>query len=75
MEGTIGPCEMCGGTQLLMPFGPNDEKICFECGMKNLPTTIIKTLEYLKRIDDSKLLFIDVVPLDEYVKQFTPNNN
>jgi len=28
-------CEMCGQVDELRPYGPNYERICFECGMKN----------------------------------------
>ena len=30
-----GKCELCGKTEELRPYGPNGERVCFECGMKN----------------------------------------
>lgn len=32
-------CDLCGKVAELRPYGPNGEKICFECGMKNRDTT------------------------------------
>lgn len=29
------PCELCGKVAELRPYGPNDENVCFECGMKD----------------------------------------
>lgn len=26
-------CELCGKTAELRPYGPNGERVCFECGM------------------------------------------
>ena len=40
-------CELCGKTSELRPYGPNNENICFECGMKNLETTKEKFLELM----------------------------
>jgi len=34
-----GICEMCGKVDELRPYGPNRERICFECGMKDEKTT------------------------------------
>ena len=28
-------CELCGAEEETRPYGPNGEKICYECGMKN----------------------------------------
>jgi hypothetical protein len=28
-------CEMCDKVAELRPYGPNGERICFECGMKD----------------------------------------
>ena len=28
-------CELCGATDELRPYGPNGERICFDCGMKD----------------------------------------
>lgn len=34
-------CELCGKVDELRPYGPNGERICYECGMKNKETTKI----------------------------------
>ena len=34
-----GKCELCGKKAELRPYGPNGERICFECGMKDKETT------------------------------------
>ena len=28
-------CDLCGKKAELRPYGPNGERVCFECGMKN----------------------------------------
>lgn len=32
-------CEYCGKVAPLRPYGKDGARICFECGMKNEPTT------------------------------------
>ena len=32
-------CELCGVVEELRPYGPHGEAICFDCGMRNRPTT------------------------------------
>jgi hypothetical protein len=32
-------CEFCGKVAELRPYGPNRERICFECAMKDEATT------------------------------------
>ena len=32
-------CEMCGVIDECRPYGPNNEQICFDCGMKDEETT------------------------------------
>jgi hypothetical protein len=32
-------CELCGKVAECRPYGPNGERICYECGMKNRATT------------------------------------
>ena len=32
-------CEFCGTYAELRPYGPNRERICFDCGMKDEETT------------------------------------
>lgn len=35
-----GKCELCGKEgEELRPYGPNNENICFDCGMKDEATT------------------------------------
>lgn len=28
-------CELCGAVEETRPYGPNGERVCFGCGMKN----------------------------------------
>lgn len=28
-------CELCGKFEETRPYGPNGEKVCFDCGMKD----------------------------------------
>ena len=32
-------CELCGAFEELRPYGPKGERICFDCGQKDLETT------------------------------------
>ena len=34
-----GVCDFCKSTAELRPYGPNRERICFECAMKDEQTT------------------------------------
>jgi len=34
-----GICEYCGKKDELRPYGKNGERICFDCGQKDLKTT------------------------------------
>ena len=34
-----GKCQLCGKEADLRPYGPNEEWICFDCGMKDEATT------------------------------------
>ncbi len=43
-------CELCGKKGELRPYGPNGERICFECGMKDEKTT----MKQLQRLFDGK---------------------
>lgn len=36
---TKSTCEFCGKRAELRPYGPNRERICFACGMKDETTT------------------------------------
>jgi hypothetical protein len=40
-------CEMCGTVDELRPYGPNYERICFDCGMKNEELTAQRMDEYV----------------------------
>lgn len=40
-------CEMCGKVDECRPYGPNDEQICFDCGMKDEETTQRKMSAYI----------------------------
>ena len=47
---TLGPkepCDFCGKIAILCPYGPNDEMICYECGMKDAATTRKKAMARL----------------------------
>jgi hypothetical protein len=43
-----GKCELCGADEELRPYGPNNENICFECGMKDEAVTTRKFKEMLE---------------------------
>jgi len=40
-------CQLCGKVDECRPYGPNGERICFECGMKDEATTNRKMGEVL----------------------------
>jgi len=43
-----GTCELCKAKNVeLRPYGPNDEWICFDCGMKDEATTARKYLKHV----------------------------
>lgn len=46
--GTMSPefCEFCLESQLLHPYGPNGEYICYHCAMKDEDTTIRRFLQH-----------------------------
>lgn len=46
-------CEMCGQVDELRPYGPNYERICFECGMKNEELTQQRCYEYILGVKKS----------------------
>lgn len=41
-------CEMCGVIDELRPYGPNGEKVCFDCMMKDEPAAIKRFEALLK---------------------------
>jgi hypothetical protein len=46
-EEPMAACELCGTIEECRPYGPNDERICFECGMKDEETTKRKMAAYI----------------------------
>lgn len=46
-------CELCGKIEECRPYGPNNEQICFECGMTDEETTKRQMLKYLLGEDNS----------------------
>ncbi len=40
-------CMMCGNHDELRPYGPNGERICFDCGMKDEETTRKQMEKYI----------------------------
>ena len=40
-------CELCGIIAECRPYGPNNEQICFDCGMKDEATTNKKMVSYI----------------------------
>jgi hypothetical protein len=40
-------CELCGIIAECRPYGPNDEQICFDCGMQDEATTRRKMEDYI----------------------------
>lgn len=47
MEEPPQVCELCGVVEECRPYGPNNEQICFDCGMKDEATTQKKMSEYI----------------------------
>lgn len=35
MDEPPGKCELCGAVEETRPYGPNEEQVCFSCGMKD----------------------------------------
>lgn len=42
-----GYCTKCGVFEELRPYGPNGERICFTCGMKDEETTRKQMRKYI----------------------------
>ena len=40
-------CELCGKIEELRPYGPNGERVCFDCMMKDEPAAIKRFNELL----------------------------
>jgi len=47
-EAWDGICELCGKADDLRPYGPNNEMICYDCGMKDEATTARKFEEFMR---------------------------
>jgi len=43
-----GICEKCGSTDDLLPYGLNNERICFDCAIKNPNISYDRMREVLK---------------------------
>lgn len=37
IENEYDVCELCGKEEDTRPYGPNGERVCFDCGMKDEP--------------------------------------
>lgn len=42
-----GRCELCGEIEELRPYGPNGEKVCFDCGMKDEAAAVKQMDKYI----------------------------
>lgn len=51
-EEPLAACEMCGTIDELRPYGPNGERICFDCGMKDEGTTLKQFAKYVLGEED-----------------------
>ena len=40
-------CEFCGKITECRPYGPNDEQVCVDCGMKDPATVKLKMRQYI----------------------------
>lgn len=47
-----GKCELCGTDAELRPYGPNGERICFDCAMKDRETTRKQFVKVLDGVQD-----------------------
>jgi hypothetical protein len=43
-------CAFCGAFTELRPYGPNKERICFDCAMKDKPTAKRQMADYIYRV-------------------------
>lgn len=44
-------CELCGKLAELRPYGPNGERACFDCGMKDEANAKRRFLKYVLGIE------------------------
>ena len=40
-------CELCGNVEETRPYGPNGERICFSCGMRDEETTMRRLRQHV----------------------------
>jgi hypothetical protein len=40
-------CQMCAKIEELRPYGPNGERICFDCAMKDMETSMKQFEKYV----------------------------
>lgn len=45
-------CELCGKVEELRPYGPNGERICFDCGMQDEATTNVQFAKAVNGVRD-----------------------
>lgn len=50
-NGDPSKCELCGVTAILRPYGPNGEKICFQCLKKNEPAARQRFIDVVNGAD------------------------
>jgi hypothetical protein len=54
-------CELCGAIAELRPYGPNGERICFACGMKDEELTLKK---FAAEIEGASAIHIKLPPTE-----------
>lgn len=70
-------CELCGVVAELRPYGANHERICFDCGMKDMATTERMMGQALDKmlaevgLDLTEANLID--PLEDLFRKLPPN--
>lgn len=45
-------CELCGAVEETRPYGPNGERVCFDCGMKDEPAAIRQFSRLVLGVED-----------------------
>lgn len=48
-------CELCGEIEETRPYGPNGERVCFDCGMKDRRAVAKGMMSYILGIDDEEI--------------------
>jgi len=49
-DAQMGVCEMCGEVEILLPFGPNSEKICGTCGQKDIEAVALHVAAEMEKM-------------------------